>query len=184
MTTPREPIVGDGAWEIDTRWLAAAAFALLLLCSFLIGMVVTPYVHGQPLLLTRENLAVKDYLDQYQGRTAAAQKEHDELVALLAPSRPGANVPNVFAASQRARTAQSRLTALAAEVERTRVPSGLATLDDLLRASLAAELDLADRTMTFVGRADEASRQEALAAAGEAQTRLDAARQAWQGTAR
>ncbi len=173
-----EPLV------IERRWLLIGLVFILLACGLLVGMLVTPYVHGQPLLLTRDNLAVKEYLDHYQARVAAAQKEHDALVELLAPSRPSANVTSVFDASQRARAAQTQLNALAAEVERTRVPSGLAALDDALRGALVAELHFADQTLTFVGRADEPSRQEALDAADAAQKQIEAARQAWQATTR
>ena len=176
--------MNDQPIVIETRQLVIILILLILAGSFVVGMWVTPYVHGQALLLTRDNLAVKDYLDQYNVRIVAAEKEHAALVALLAPSRPGASVASVFDLSQRARTAQDHLIGLARDVERTRVPGGLAPLDNALRAAVAAELILADNSLTFVGRADEATRADALAAAEDAQAKLAAARQAWQNTIR
>ncbi len=168
----------EGLFTIEYRHLAIVLVVFLLGAALAIGIMVTPYVRGQPLLLTRDNLAVKDYLDQYSTRVATAEKERAALAALLTPSRPGANVSSVFDASQRARDAQANLDALARDVDRARVPSGLAPLDDALRVALAADLNLADMTLTFVGRADEASRTDALASSDDTATKLAAARQA------
>ena len=161
---------------IEYKHVAIVLIVFLLGTALAIGIIVTPYVRGQPLLLTRDNLAVKDYLDQYATRVAMAEKERAALAALLTPGRQ--DVLSVFDASQRAREAQANLDALARDVERTRVPSGLAPLDDALRVALAADLNLADKTLIFVGRADEASRADALAASDDAATKLAAARQA------
>ncbi len=157
----------------------AIVLAVFLLGTFLaVGILVTPYVHGHPLLLTRDNLAVKNYLDHYSTWVSVAEKERELLAALLAPTHPGANLSNVFDESQRARDAQARLNTLASAVEQTHVPSGLFSLDDALRTALASDLNLADLTLTFVGRGDETSRQDALAVASDAQTKLAAAQQA------
>ena len=164
-----EPIRVELGQLVLVLALAVVAFA------FLIGLFVTPYVHGQPLVLTRENLAVKNYLDAYGTRIATAEKDHAALAALLEPSHPSAS--GVFDLSQRARLAQSHLNDLARGVEATRVPGGLAALDTALRQALAAELLFADKTLTFVGRADEGSRTEALVAGEDAHTQLAAARQ-------
>ncbi len=163
---------------IEYKHVAIVLIVFLLGIALAIGIVVTPYANGQPLLLTRDNLAVKSYLDQYSSRVTAAEQERAALVALLAPSRPGAAGANVFDLAQKARASQARLDAIANAVDETNIPSGLSTLDDALRQALASDLNLASLTLTFVGRGDEASRQVALAAANDAETKLTAARQA------
>jgi hypothetical protein len=164
-------------YYIEYRHLIVVIALVLLGIALLVGMVVTPYVHGQPLLLTRENLAVKTYLDQYSQRLGVCDRERATLTALLVPSSPGAAGLNVFEQSQRAREAQARLNDLANIIEQTTVPSGLMPLDDALRAAVAAHLDLATKTLTFVGRGDEASRTAAVAASQDAKAKADFARQ-------
>ena len=170
--------------ELTPAKLTALAIGIILATGLVIGMIVTPYVHGQPLLLTQENRQVKDYLDTYSTRLTAAEKEHANLAALLSPTRPGANAQSVFDLSQKARTAQANLNDLASQVEQTHVPGGLASLDQALRAVLAAELAFADQTLTFVGRGDEETRATALGAAENAKTALTAARAALTATLR
>lgn len=162
---------------IEFKHILIGVVMVVLAIAFVIGIAVTPYVHGQPLLLTPENRMVKGYLDGYSKYVLALEQEHTNLTALLSPSRPSANIVSVFELSQKARTSQANLNALARTVEQTRVPGGLAALDQALRGALVAELALADKVLVFVGRADETTRNDALVAADEAKTKITTARQ-------
>ncbi len=170
--------------ELTPAKLIGLIVGTMLALGFVVGMIVTPYVHGQPLLLTPDNRQVKDYLDTYALHLTAAEKEHANLMALLSPTRPGAAAGSVFDLSQKARAAQANLDDLAHQVEQTRIPGGLAPLDQAMRSALAGELDFSDKVLTFVGRGDEATRAEALAAAGQAKTALANARAAYATTLR
>lgn len=169
---------------IDLKHLLVGILVLIVVAGFVIGIIVTPYVHGQPILLTPDNRMVKAYLDGYAKHLATLEQEQANLTALLSPSRPSANVINVFESSQKARTAQTNLNGLARTIEQTRVPGGLTALDQALRDAVAAELVLADKVLTFVGRADEGTRNDALAAADEAKNKLAVARQTLKDTLR
>ncbi len=153
---------------VETRHLVALILFLILGVAFPLGLAVTPYVRGQPLLLTRENLAVRNYLNDASRWTDALERERVNLENLLSPSRPGVASASVFESSQKARTVRDHLNALAREIERTRVPPAFAALDQATRAAAASVLRLADATLTFVGRADETTRAEAVAAAADA----------------
>ena len=168
----------------STPRLLLGLAALVLAIAFVVGLAVTPYLHGQPILLTPDNRQVKEYLDTYATRLAAAEKEHARLAAMLAPTRPGSAASSVFDLSQQARTSQANLDTLARAVEQTRVPGGLAPLDQSLRAALAAELNFADQVLIFVGRGDETTRTDALAAGEDAQVKLGEARVALTNTLR
>lgn len=170
--------------ELTPTKLPALILVVILAMGFLIGLAVTPYIHGQPVLLTPDNRQVKEYLDFYSSRIAAAEKEHANLSALLAPTRPGASAASVFDLSQKARTAQGNLNDLASQVEETHVPGGLAPLDQAMRTALASELNFADQVLTFVGRGDETTRAEALNAGDDAKTALDNAQAALAATQR
>lgn len=157
---------------------------LVLAIAFVVGLAVTPYLHGQPILLTPDNRQVKEYLDTYAARLATAEKEQARLESMLAPTRPGAAASSVFDLSQQARTSQENLDALARVIEETKVPGGLVPLDQALRDALAAELNFADQVLVFVGRGDETTRADALAAGDEAQVKLGEARTALTNTLR
>jgi hypothetical protein len=158
---------------ITTNQIFLASVVLILTAALFIGALTTPWVNGVPLVLTRENLQVKTYLDQYAQRLGAMEKEHKDLKVLLTTQRPA----SVFSSSERARTALANLEALAREVERTRIPRGLAPLDNALRDALAAELNFADKTLEFIGKADDLSKQTALASAEDAESKTTLARQ-------
>ena len=156
-------------------WLVALLTILGLVT--LVGFAVTPYIHGQPLLLTPENRAAKEYLDNYQTRLTQSEKELSILIGVLTPTSAGAS--GMFAIAPKVRTSQANLNAIAREVERTRVPAELTQLDQALRSALAAELDLADRALAFAGRGDEETRASALTAAEDVKLKLSAARNAY-----
>ena len=163
----------DDVRIITRHQIMAALLIVLLVIALFIGVWVTPWVGGQPLLLTRENLAVKAYLDAYGQRLAAMEKEHAELTSLVTTNRSA----SVFSLSQRGRAVLANLEALAREVERTRVPAGLSAPDLALREALAAELFFTDQTLTYAGKADDSSRSDALAAGEDAKSKLGLARQ-------
>ena len=161
----------DEPFEISVGWFVVLGILGIVI---VVGIWVTPYIHGQPLILTPENRAAKDYLDNYQMRLAQSEKEWAALVSALTPTSSGAS--GLFTVAPKVRTSQANLNALAREVERTRVPTELAQLEQAMRTALAAELDLADRALAFAGRGDEETRLNALAVAEEVKTKLAAAR--------
>ena len=168
----------------STPRLLLGLAVLVLAIALVVGLAVTPYLHGQPILLTPDNRQVKEYLDTYAVHLAAAEKEHARLAAMLAPTRPGSAASGVFDLSQQARGSQANLDALARVIEQTKVPGGLAPLDQALRAALASELSFADQVLTFVGRGDETTRADALSAGDDAQVKLGEARTALTNTLR
>jgi hypothetical protein len=156
---------------ITRNQIIATIIVAILGVALLIGALITPWVNGQPLLLTRDNLQVKTYLDQFGQRLTAMEKEHAELTKILTT-----NQSNLFNLAERGRTSLSNLEALARDVERTRVPAGLAGPDTALRGALAAELNFTDKVLEYVGKADEQSRTDALAAGEDAKAKIAIAR--------
>ncbi len=150
--------------------LLTAGMALFLVAAFVLGMVSTPFAGEEPLLLTRENLALKEYL-----RAAESWVREMESTRATASSLVGENVGDghavsLYAQSESARTVALRLERLRQDVERARIPGSMLAFHNLALEALEDHLLMAQLALDYTGAPTEenrASLDEQLASCDE-----------------
>lgn len=143
---------------VSRNGLVGGILVLFLVAAFLLGMVSTPSAEGKPLLLTRENLSLKEYLrvvglwltEMETGRTTAAR--------LLGEGGEGGHAVSLYAQSETARTVAVRLEKLRQEVERTRIPTSMLAFHGLVLGVLEDHLVMAQLALDYTGAPTEENR--------------------------
>jgi len=163
---------------VSRNGLIAGILVLFLAATFLLGMVSTPFAEGKPLLLTRENLSLKEYLrvvglwltEMETGRTTAAR--------LLGEGGEGGHAVSLYAQSETARTVAVRLEKLRQEVERTRIPTSMLAFHGLVLEALEDHLVMAQVALGYTGAPTEENRASLEEWVGTCEDSLGALREA------
>jgi len=163
---------------VSRNGLIAGILALFLVGAFLLGMVSTPFAEGKPLLLTRENLSLKEYLrvvglwltEMETGRTTAAR--------LLGEGGEDGHAVSLYAQSETARTVAVRLEKLRQDVERTRIPTSMLAFHGLVLEALEDHLVMAQVALGYTGAPTEENRASLEEWVGTCEDSLGALREA------
>jgi hypothetical protein len=186
--------------EIEVpRRVARLALALIVVLSVaalgFLGWANSPRDgDGRPLLLTAERRAVRSYLataEGWAGRLAETGRGLERLMppetkmvagedaALPTLPAPGEQPPDLYRRTHDAQAAYEALQALAAEVERARIPDALTGLHrGLVLPALEAHLLWADGVLAHVGAPESVSAEELAVLRDEAGSALAALEEA------
>ncbi len=153
--------------------------AVVLALGLVLGIIFTPRTQGRPVILSRENLALKAYLDRAGGWVWEMEEVGRSMLGAL--SGNSAHPSSIYEQARIARGASERLRNLEAQVERARVPAALGGLDRLVREAVGRHLRACDLVLDYVGAPEERKLAAVREALDSAKGSLPPVREALEG---
>ncbi|MCJ7620064.1 MAG: hypothetical protein MUP64_07610 [Anaerolineae bacterium] len=163
---------------VSRSGLVAGILVLFLVAAFLLGMVSTPFAEGKPLLLTRENLSLKEYLRVVELWLTEMETDRTTAARLLGEGGEGGHAVSLYAQSETARTVAVRLEKLRQEVERTRIPTSMLAFHGLVLEALEDHLVMAQVALGYTGAPTQENRASLEEWVGTCEDSLGALREA------
>ncbi len=180
--------------EISLSRLLLVIALILVVLAGVIGYRVSPFVGGRPVLLDRQNYAIKQYLDRAGAWAEAMETAGSTLRDLIPPAEEGgeergeayptpiARPGDLYGRARTAREAQEALLTVKREVEQTAVPETMVGLHGLVINAVDAHLALGQAVLDLIGapggepaaRAAAQRAQEALGVLQEALAQQEA----------
>lgn len=143
---------------VSRKGLIATILALFLVVAFVLGVVSTPFAGDKPLLLTRENLALKEYLRGVGLWVTEMEASRTTGSTLLAEGGGDGHAVSLYSQSETARALAGRLERLGQEVERTRIPGSMLAFHELVLQALEEHLQMAQLALDYTGAPTEENR--------------------------
>lgn len=148
-------MAGDEIVVVSKNGLVAGILALFLVAAFLLGIVFTPFAEGKPLLLTRENLALREYLRAVEFWANRMEQDGTTAARLAGQGGRDGHAVSLYAQSETARTVAVQLENLRQEVERTRIPGSMLAFHELVLEALEDHLVMAQVALDYTGAPTE-----------------------------
>ena len=143
---------------VSRNGLIAAILALFLVAAFVLGLVSTPFAGDRPLLLSRENLALKEYLRAVELWVTEMEASRTTGSRLVGEGGEDGHAVSLYAQSETARAVAVRLEKLRQEVERTRIPTSMLAFHGLVLEALEDHLVMAQLALDYTGAPTEENR--------------------------
>jgi hypothetical protein len=163
---------------VSRKGLIATILALFLVIAFVLGVVSTPFAGDKPLLLTRENLALREYLGAVSRWAGQMEESRRTGATLVGGGGEGGHAVSLYAQSETARTVAVRLEQLRQEVERTRIPTSMLAFHGLVLEALEDHLVMAQVALGYTGAPTEENRASLEEWVGTCEDSLGALREA------